>query len=62
MDEMDGDWKLEHGNQLTVFVMYEGRKQPIVFTYSFKDQYMILVRQDALRTNKAVYYFVKKEG
>ncbi|MDF1572545.1 MAG: hypothetical protein P1P82_13125 [Bacteroidales bacterium] len=61
MDEMEGTWKTEPGDKLTIFLLINGQKRPLQFFYGFKDGAMILERYDQLRSYRMVTVFRKKE-
>jgi hypothetical protein len=59
MDEMEGTWKTEPGEKLTIFLRINGQKRPLQFYYTLKDGLMILERYDQLRTYRMVTEFRK---
>lgn len=61
MDEMEGTWKTEPGDKLTIFLLINGQKRPLQFFYGFRDGAMILERYDQLRSYRMVTVFRKKE-
>lgn len=61
MDEMEGTWKTEPGERLTIFLKINGQKRPLKFFYTFRDGLLILERYDQLRTYRMITEFRKKE-
>lgn len=59
MDEMEGTWKTEPDELLTIFLMINGQRRPLQFYYTFVDDKMILERYDQLRTMKMIVVFKK---
>jgi hypothetical protein len=50
MVSMDGTWKTEPQERLTIFLVIKGQKRPLQFVYKFEGDKMILERNDQLRT------------
>lgn len=61
MDEMEGTWKTEPNEKLTIFLLINGQKRPLQFFYSFDKGTMILERYDQLRSYRMVTKFSKKQ-
>ena len=61
MDEMEGTWKTEAGDKLTIFLWINGKKRPLQFYYTFQGDKMILERYDQLRSYRMVTEFIKSK-
>jgi len=59
VDEMEGTWKTEPNDLLTIFLYMNGRKRPLQFYYEFKDDQMILERYNQMKTMRMVVVFKK---
>lgn len=61
MDELEGTWKTEPNEKLTIFLVINGERRPLQFFYTFRDGLMILERYDQLRTFRMVTEFRRKQ-
>ncbi|MCF8226837.1 MAG: hypothetical protein K9J30_13250 [Bacteroidales bacterium] len=61
VDKMEGTWKTEPNEKLTIFFIIEGQRRPLQFYYTFESETnLILERYDQLRTMRMVVWFERK--
>ncbi len=62
MDKMEGKWKIESSDRITVILPYQGQMRPIHFFFTFMDNGLLrLERYDQLRT-VGMYVTMKKDS